>query len=151
MSISSAFTISLIQFYQTYISPYKGFCCAYHRVTGHPSCSSYALKIVKRCGAIALFSALPRQFERCHTAYQFHTQHIDELKDRKKKPKKDKSGNCGDCGDFEALECVPTKFCDDIGSFAKCDICDCSVVSLFKNISHAYQKKAKSSANFQNK
>lgn len=55
--------------YRRYLSPYKGFCCAYRKVTGRRSCSAYALAIVERLGALALLQALPRQFARCKTAY----------------------------------------------------------------------------------
>ena len=55
--------------YRRYLSPYKGFCCAYRTVTGRRSCSAYALAVVERLGALALLQALPRQFARCKAAY----------------------------------------------------------------------------------
>ena len=55
--------------YRRYLSPYKGFCCAYRQVTGRRSCSAYALAVVERLGALALLQALPRQFARCKAAY----------------------------------------------------------------------------------
>ena len=58
--------------YQRYLSPHKGFCCAYHHETGKDSCSAYALRVVRRKGALALFTALPRQFARCREAYQMY-------------------------------------------------------------------------------
>jgi putative component of membrane protein insertase Oxa1/YidC/SpoIIIJ protein YidD len=55
--------------YQRFISPYKGFCCAYRFHTGRRSCSAYARVIVERLGALALRDAMPRQFERCRAAF----------------------------------------------------------------------------------
>lgn len=60
---------ALIGVYQRYVSPYKGFCCAYRVHTKRRSCSTYARAIVERLGVMALASALPRQFRRCKAAY----------------------------------------------------------------------------------
>lgn len=55
--------------YQRFISPYKGFCCAFRHQTGRHSCSEYARRLVSRRGALALLHGLPRQFARCKAAY----------------------------------------------------------------------------------
>ncbi len=55
--------------YQRYLSPYKGFRCAYGAHKGRRSCSAYARAVVQRLGAAALVRALPRQFARCKAAY----------------------------------------------------------------------------------
>lgn len=54
--------------YQKWLSPRKGFCCAYGRATGLWTCSSYAKHIVKEHGTVALARAMPRQFARCRAA-----------------------------------------------------------------------------------
>ena len=64
-----ATAIAAIGVYRRYLSPYKGFCCAYRSVTGRRSCSAYAQAIARRLGALALLQALPRQFARCKAAY----------------------------------------------------------------------------------
>jgi putative component of membrane protein insertase Oxa1/YidC/SpoIIIJ protein YidD len=64
-----ATAVAAIGAYRRYLSPRKGFCCAYRTVTGRRSCSAYALAIVQRVGAVALLQALPRQFARCKAAY----------------------------------------------------------------------------------
>jgi uncharacterized protein len=61
---------SAIGAYQRYISPYKGFCCAYRAHTGKRSCSAYGRAVVQKLGLWALLAALPKQFDRCRTAYQ---------------------------------------------------------------------------------
>ncbi len=68
MNLLDASASAAIGMYQRYISPHKGFCCAYRVHTGRRSCSAYALGIVDKVGALALFKALPRQFARCKAA-----------------------------------------------------------------------------------
>jgi putative component of membrane protein insertase Oxa1/YidC/SpoIIIJ protein YidD len=58
-----------ISAYQTWLSPRKGFCCAYGTATGLWTCSSYAKKVVTEHGTLALLRALPRQFARCRKAH----------------------------------------------------------------------------------
>lgn len=69
-TLAAQFTDSAIGAYQRYLSPHKGFCCAYRAHTGKRSCSSYGRAIVQRLGLLAFLAALPRQFERCKLAYQ---------------------------------------------------------------------------------
>ena len=68
-AVMRAPALGLINFYQHYLSPYKGFCCAYRARTGRRSCSAYAKAVVARLGVHALFDAMPRQFARCKAAY----------------------------------------------------------------------------------
>lgn len=56
--------------YQRWLSPYKGYCCAWRGCTGRSSCSEHARRLVLRCGVLALWRAPPRQFERCRRAHQ---------------------------------------------------------------------------------
>ena len=58
-----------ISAYQKWLSPHKGFCCAYGVATGRWTCSSYAKKVVTERGTLALAKALPRQFARCRKAH----------------------------------------------------------------------------------
>lgn len=60
---------SAIGLYQRYVSPYKGFCCAYRAQTGRRSCSAYGKTIATRLGFVALIQALPRQFDRCRASF----------------------------------------------------------------------------------
>lgn len=90
-----------IGIYQRYISPHKGFCCAYRVHTGKRSCSAYAQGIVERVGALALFTAMPRQFARCKEAYMA----LSEAKNRKRlfKNKENESSSWGDC---DVIDCT---------------------------------------------
>jgi len=55
--------------YQRWVSPHKGFCCAYRVLTGGRSCSEYARQTVLDRGILTLTKALPRQFSRCRRAH----------------------------------------------------------------------------------
>jgi putative component of membrane protein insertase Oxa1/YidC/SpoIIIJ protein YidD len=55
--------------YQRYLSPYKGFRCAYRAKTGRASCSEYAKRLVNKLGVGALSKGLPKQFARCRLAF----------------------------------------------------------------------------------
>jgi putative component of membrane protein insertase Oxa1/YidC/SpoIIIJ protein YidD len=57
-----------ISAYQKWLSPRKGFCCAFGKATGQWTCSSYAKRIVSEHGTLALAKAMPRQFARCRSA-----------------------------------------------------------------------------------
>jgi uncharacterized protein len=68
-TIAAQFADSAIGAYQRYLSPYKGFCCAYRAHTGKRSCSAYGRSVVQKLGLLALVAALPKQFERCQQAF----------------------------------------------------------------------------------
>lgn len=120
---------ALIDTYQRYISPYKGFRCAYHVHTGRRSCSAYARVIVRRLGAFALFSAMPRQLRRCRAAYNAilvnRNRRSRQQENRKKK-------------DRDFSDCIPSDCdlpCHLSGKVHHCDTpcdldvgpCDCSL------------------------
>jgi putative component of membrane protein insertase Oxa1/YidC/SpoIIIJ protein YidD len=50
--------INSITAYQQYISPHKGYCCAYRILSGEPSCSAYAIQQIQTHG---VFEATPRK------------------------------------------------------------------------------------------
>src|SRR5215212_9685400 len=60
-----ALTITL---YQRYLSPHKGYSCAYRTYHGGRSCSQFAKQIVLRRGVLRLFPLLRRRFARCANA-----------------------------------------------------------------------------------
>jgi putative component of membrane protein insertase Oxa1/YidC/SpoIIIJ protein YidD len=95
--------IKTISSYQQYISPHKGFCCAYGVLNGAPSCSAYAKQQIKMHGIIKASGLIRSQFKKCKMAAE------TIAKDRKNnKQKSDKS----DC-----LNCIP---CTDCGLSDAC-------------------------------
>ena len=56
--------------YQRYVSPRKGFCCAYRAWTGRRSCSVFGYRAIRRYGVWAGIAILRRRFARCADALQ---------------------------------------------------------------------------------
>ena len=65
--------LAAIRAYQRYVSPYKGFCCAYRHHTGRASCSALGFRAVRRYGVIAGLSVLRARMKLCGLAYRRNT------------------------------------------------------------------------------
>lgn len=57
-----------IRFYQRFLSPWKGFRCAYGAHTGRSSCSAFGYHAVERHGVLVGWSLLRRRLRRCATS-----------------------------------------------------------------------------------
>lgn len=64
--------LAAITFYQRFISPHKGFSCAFHAYTGKSSCSTYGYRAIARHGIFAGVMLIRRRLERCGDAYRKH-------------------------------------------------------------------------------
>ncbi len=62
------FALAGLSGYQQFISPYKGFGCAYGVAYGRGSCSDIALRITRRFGAMRMLRLIPLQAARCKRA-----------------------------------------------------------------------------------
>ena len=105
--------------YQRYLSPHKGFCCAYRSLTGRLSCSSYAAKAIGRSGVLAGVRLTLRRLRRCSAAY---------AQAPAKAPRQYRAGplhgQTGHC-DFPLGDCHSADF-DGFGDcVANCAPCDC--------------------------
>lgn len=60
--------VAAIGVYQRYVSPYKGYCCAWRVHTGGPSCSAWGRRVMGRFGVVVGWALLMRQFRRCQAA-----------------------------------------------------------------------------------
>lgn len=113
-------SIGLIHFYQKFISPHKGFCCAYHKYSGGRSCSHYAIVAVRRFGVSALWLSLPKRLDDCKVAGIC-------IKEKKE------NDNCGKyCESIEACncgkDCIDNLSCGDschMPASLPCEGCDC--------------------------
>jgi len=54
-----------IRLYQRYISPRKGFCCAYRRRTGRAGCSELGYRAIRRFGLVRGWMVLRERLARC--------------------------------------------------------------------------------------
>jgi putative component of membrane protein insertase Oxa1/YidC/SpoIIIJ protein YidD len=96
----------LIELYQRYLSPRKGFCCAYRvRHRRRDSCSQYAKRAISKLGLLPGVRLLRRRFGKCRDASRV----LDyEPKDRKKQRRPDRSSSYADWGSA----CNPGVPCD---------------------------------------
>lgn len=78
----------LIQWYQSYVSPHKGFSCAHRVLTGGKSCSGYALEQFQTQKFLYAYRATRVRMRECETLYHEHvrTLPIEEQRAVKKHP-----------------------------------------------------------------
>ena len=62
--------LAMISAYQRYVSPYKGFCCAYRVHTGRASCSGFGYRAIRMYGIVRGFGLLHERVFRCGVAYR---------------------------------------------------------------------------------
>jgi putative component of membrane protein insertase Oxa1/YidC/SpoIIIJ protein YidD len=55
----------MIRFYQRFLSPIKGYSCAYRVYTGQDSCSAYGYKVIDRYGVLVGYQLLKRRTQVC--------------------------------------------------------------------------------------
>lgn len=65
-----AFLLAAIRFYQHFLSPLKGFRCAYHVHTSRQSCSHLGFRAVRRFGAPAGLVVLRQRLYLCGVAHR---------------------------------------------------------------------------------
>ncbi|MDS4015339.1 MAG: membrane protein insertion efficiency factor YidD [Candidatus Accumulibacter sp.] len=67
-----SFVLAAITAYQRFVSPYKGFSCAYRRHTGRASCSALGWRAVRRYGVTLGLAVLRRRLSLCGIAHRRH-------------------------------------------------------------------------------
>jgi len=117
-----------IDAYKRFISPYKGFRCAYSSLHGGASCSTQVRMIVHSKGVIHGWADIVAQFAACKSAAsilisQSADSNSDEEDDNEEKPKPKKQSKCWLWADVPWLSC--SGFGGD-SSLPGCDIPDCS-------------------------
>lgn len=67
--------LAAIRFYQRYVSPYKGFSCAYRVQTGRGSCSAFGYRAVRRYGVFTGLGLIRARTHLCGEVHQHFTAH----------------------------------------------------------------------------
>jgi len=62
--------LGAIRFYQRFISPRKGFCCAYAAIKGQGSCSGLGYRAIRRYGLWRGIAVLDKRLEKCGVTYR---------------------------------------------------------------------------------
>jgi putative component of membrane protein insertase Oxa1/YidC/SpoIIIJ protein YidD len=70
VNAATAIALRAIAAYQRYISPFKGFCCAYRFHTGCASCSQLGFRAIRRYGLGAGLQVLRSRLQRCGVAHR---------------------------------------------------------------------------------
>ena len=99
---------AVIEVYQRYISPRKGFCCAYRVKRRRSSCSEFARKAVLRHGIFRIIPLLRRRFDKCATAA--HAAGAASVLDYERAKTKPKAKNSPSC-DLSPGDCSPDAAC----------------------------------------
>lgn len=109
-----ALALAAIAFYRRFISPRKGFSCAFRVHTGRDSCSAYGQRVVQRYGAQAGVQLIKRRLKACSRTHYAQAGFIDcDL------PCEAPSGACDAVGPAaDAAECF-TYGCDPWPSSSK--------------------------------
>lgn len=110
----------LIGVYQRYLSPRKGFRCAYRvRHKRRASCSQFARRAIERLGLLPGVRLLRRRFDKCHHAKQV----LDYQTPRREEEKKRPAGGTG--SSWSTTDCVsgcdpgvPVDVCDGVTALA---------------------------------
>ncbi len=66
----TSLALGAIRLYQRFISPYKGFCCAYCAYTGNASCSALGYRAVRRFGVWEGIGILRQRLGKCSIAHR---------------------------------------------------------------------------------
>ena len=108
--------------YQRYISPYKGFHCAYAQVYGGLSCSVYGKRVIQQYGLRYGFKLLNHRFHACREAMLILKIQAEQYSTNCSETCGREMGSCGhNCGDTThscGLNCgsQATDVCINFGS-----------------------------------
>lgn len=69
--------LAAIDIYRRWLSPYKGFSCAWRVYRGGDSCSTYGRKVIARFGSRRGIGLLRRRLDACGHQYEFHSARLD--------------------------------------------------------------------------
>jgi uncharacterized protein len=115
------FTLYIIRFYQRYISPYKGFSCAYHYHTGHVSCSALGFRAIQRYGIIDGMLILRMRLYLCGVSHRRYSRTLV-------RPHRSQRGDCDIGCDFpfdSGCDMQKVKSCRILDALSCVDACSC--------------------------
>ncbi len=111
--------LGLIAGYRRFLSPHKGYCCAYRAHTASASCSALGYRAVRMHGVVAGLAILRERVFLCGVAHRRYGQ-------KRRRPPLAQRGDCdigcadlpfdGDCGGGHGHSCI--------GDLANCGGCD---------------------------
>ena len=112
MDLFRSSALCAIRFYQRYLSPHKGFACAYRVHTGRCGCSQLGYRAIRRFGVGKGWLVLRQRTWLCGVAYRRHNP-------QRARPPARERGDCA-CD----LPC-DLDFTPSAGKLDLCDVCSC--------------------------
>lgn len=108
--LPSKIAIFMISFYQKYLSPYKGYRCAYACLYGKASCATFGKQSIQKYGIIKGVKQLHRRLLACREAMYLLEKDYDrnEKDEGEKKPRQCRKTDCLEGG---CHSCQPTLHC----------------------------------------
>ena len=103
-----------IRAYQRYLSPWKGFSCAYRVLAGRDSCSAYGYRAIARHGLRIGLPLLQRRLRACG---ERHRQHLALHPQARRSARRQAQAGYCDC-DVPMVDCACD--CADVASLADC-------------------------------
>jgi putative component of membrane protein insertase Oxa1/YidC/SpoIIIJ protein YidD len=88
MTVASSMGLALIEAYQRWLSPRKGFRCAYGVMHGTGTCSSIGKRIMRERGIFVFFRLMPDQFSACKAAAANLNNETEEERKRRREQKR---------------------------------------------------------------
>lgn len=134
------FFIFLITLYQKYLSPHKGFKCAYACYHNSLSCSGAVKKIIAEQGLISGWPLICKQFQDCRLAYDAMQQDDDNgnRRNNRRRNRPNQRNNCSSAKNkCDAVDCIPDSLPDIPCDSGPCDFLQSlsSKKSIHKNTS----------------
>ncbi len=106
--------------YQRYVSPYKGFCCAYRVKHNDMSCSAFVQQAVLHHGVWRAIPVVKQRFKACKTAaFELNTQPHQRNREQNR-GRQQARNNCDACN---FIELIPSEGCSALGD---ADACSCT-------------------------
>ena len=117
--------LAVIVIYQRFISPFKGYSCAYRVHTMRPSCSAFGYYVIKRYGIWMGMHFLRKRFAACASIHKDHVRRISS-KRRLLPHVHSQAGFCDISFDACEIADIGSCACDGMECFnsAPCDIAD---------------------------
>ncbi|NYE60365.1 putative component of membrane protein insertase Oxa1/YidC/SpoIIIJ protein YidD [Duganella sp. 1224] len=113
--------LAAISFYQRYLSPYKGFVCAFRRHTGRDSCSAHGKRVIARYGLWQGLTLLRRRLDACGEVHRHH-----QAPQRTSMRHRAQAGHCDASCDLPHLHCGADEACQALDCVSSgCDVSSC--------------------------